>query len=155
MNRQHKLWSDDTYPLLPVLGLHWIEKRSSRGRLLEHLESSGTRVMIWGSIVLQVCGKIQRNKGRRSWRWISREFPTLAVSLRCGYTTLMKPVFKAHLVSFWSLYWLKPPFRQLRSCRCEFELRYMFLLFSLFLFCLGGGGLSAILKSGSIQFREY
>ena len=31
----------------------------------------------------------------------------------------LNEVFKTRLESFWSQCWLKPPFRQLRNCRCE------------------------------------
>ena len=33
----------------------------------------------------------------------------------------LSKVYKTVLESFfWTLYWLKPPFGQLRSCQCEF-----------------------------------
>ena len=51
------LYLDDTTfsRFLFSLLLHWIEKRSSRGRLLEHLEYSGTKSMMRGPIVRQLC----------------------------------------------------------------------------------------------------
>ena len=52
-NRQHSLCLDDTYHLHQFFFLtsflsffYWIKKRSSRGRLLEYLESSGTKIVI-------------------------------------------------------------------------------------------------------------
>ena len=42
-----------TFPPPPLL--HWIKEQSSRGCLLEHLESSGTKIMNKGSIVRQLC----------------------------------------------------------------------------------------------------
>ena len=44
--------------------------------------------------------------------------------------------FQAHLECFWSYYWLKPALRQLRSCKCEFYLKYKFVCFIIW----GGGG---------------
>ena len=47
MNRQHKLWLERTCHSRGILLflLHWIEKQSSRGSLLEHLECSGIKMM--------------------------------------------------------------------------------------------------------------
>ena len=42
--------------------LHWIEKQSGRGRLLDHLESFGTKIMIRGPIVHQLRVEWNRNK---------------------------------------------------------------------------------------------
>ena len=48
-NRKHKLCLRYLTLSLGCLGrLHWIEKRSSHGRLLEHLVSSGTKIMMSG-----------------------------------------------------------------------------------------------------------
>ena len=63
MSRQYLL-------LLPVfvLLLHWIEKRSSRGCLLEHLESSVTNIVMRGLIVSQLLWvetEKQRKKGEK------------------------------------------------------------------------------------------
>ena len=56
-DRQQQLSLDDTYHFL--LLLHWIEKRSSHGHLLKHMESSGAKIMTRRPIVRQLC--VERN----------------------------------------------------------------------------------------------
>ena len=49
---------NDTYnfrQFFPPFFSRWIEKLSHRGRLLEHLESSGTKIMMRGPIVRHLC----------------------------------------------------------------------------------------------------
>ena len=48
--------------------LHWIEKWSSRGRVMEHLDSSDTKIMMRGPIVCQLGVERNRetNKERKS-----------------------------------------------------------------------------------------
>ena len=58
----HSLW----FEFLPVilLLLYWMEKQSSRRCLFENLQSSGTKVMIKGPIIRQLCvgRSIETNK---------------------------------------------------------------------------------------------
>ena len=60
-----------TFLQVLILLLDWIKKRSSRGRLLEHLESSGTKIMTSGSMVRQLC---EANKSRETERFLEVEF---------------------------------------------------------------------------------
>ena len=56
MNGQLRLCLDDTLSsvfLFVCLYVHWVEKLSSRGSLLQHLESSGTKTMMRGPIIRQ------------------------------------------------------------------------------------------------------
>ena len=49
------------------MGLHCIKKWSSRGYLLEYLESSGTKTMMRGSIVLQLYMRGEETNKERPW----------------------------------------------------------------------------------------
>ena len=62
----------------------WIEKQSSRGRLLEHLESFGTKIMLRGPIVYQLC------KQRTRETTILDEF---CILLLCHISFLPSPSF--------------------------------------------------------------
>ena len=42
---------DITYHFSPDFFVYWIENRSNHRLALEHLESSGTKIMMWGPIV--------------------------------------------------------------------------------------------------------
>ena len=60
---------DNNYHFFPLFVfppsslLHWIEKRSSHGCLLEHLESSFTKIIIGGPIVRHLCvGRYRETK---------------------------------------------------------------------------------------------
>ena len=44
----------------------WIEKRSSHGRALEHLESSGTKIMMRGPVVRLSCQRKTTPEKHRS-----------------------------------------------------------------------------------------
>ena len=56
MNRQHSclLTKLTTFTMVFFFFLNWIEKRYSRGHLSEHLESSGSKIMMRGPIVSQL-----------------------------------------------------------------------------------------------------
>ena len=67
MDRQQKFCLNDAYLFCLFFvgggggGLHSIVKRSSHGHLLEHLESSGTKILMggWTYCTLVMCGKKQ------------------------------------------------------------------------------------------------
>ena len=71
IRRQHKLCLDDTYhstpptPIFNFLLLDWMEKQSSRRRLLEHLESSRAKILMGRPIVCHffMGRNIQTNRG--------------------------------------------------------------------------------------------
>ena len=59
----------------------WIEKQSSHGRALEYLESSGSKIMMGGSIVCR-CGKTQKTNTDSLMMFFSPHFNG---SLRCRF----------------------------------------------------------------------
>ena len=97
--------SDDTYHSPHFWGrggvltcfvlLHWIEKWSSRGRLLKHLESFGTKIMMSGHNARQVWEDSETNKDRRSSDECHGLYEGFALPVH-----YLSEVFKACLESF-------------------------------------------------------
>ena len=60
LSTSHSSWYESTSEIVSrqfelfFFLLHWIEKWSSRGHLVEHLKSSGTKIMTRGSVVRQL-----------------------------------------------------------------------------------------------------
>ena len=79
---------------LSVILFNWINKSSSHEHTLEHMESTGTKIMISGPIVCQLCNR----------RSLKMNFPFLKLS-----TVFTLPVyyrnkgFKACLELFWNI----------------------------------------------------
>ena len=75
-----------------MLLLYWIKKQSSRGRLLEHLESSGTKMMM-------KCVGVNREANKLVMMTFTDVSDFSFGALPIYY---LSEVFKARLVSFWS-----------------------------------------------------
>ena len=84
---------------LSVLLLNnWIVKQSRRGRLLEHLELSGTKAMMSRHTVHKLCVGRNRETNKKSLKVKNEDFHILRGFLRHQFTTRAKA--SRHIWSF-------------------------------------------------------